>query len=231
MKIISKFKDYYDTVSHQYLDKEILYLREQKLLDISSKDSKKLPTVGKNIYSHYHHMRLKNDFEIDAEIIGFCGTLYPLIIIKTLITDELNIFYNFNDLKTFVTQMKISFIDGKIRWSWRDYDFDYLSEYKRFFENKEKNEELEKTFVTHQTPCFLYREVDNRKRVITMNPMLKKYDFMKVKDPYLAHTEIYQFITGILNQPTRPMVQLSDKDKIHKHGFDKWSFRQKGPKK
>jgi hypothetical protein len=71
----------------------------------------------------------------------------------------------------------------------------------------------------------------NQSYELVINPLLKKYSFFKMRDPFSAHQELYQFVGGYLKQPTRPMVEISDKDKVHKHGFDKWSFRQKGTKK
>lgn len=231
MKIISRFKDYYDSISHQYLDKEILYLREKKIIAITRKTAETLPGVEKDAYKYYYDLRLRLDFDINVEIIGFCGKLYPVVSIKTISTGKTENLYDFESLKEYAKEIGIPFKTEKRRWRWRDYDFTHLADYERLFNSIEKAADLEKMFMKYQTPCFVYKMVNNQEYHLVVNPMLKEYGFMKVKDPFSAHQELYQFVSGYLNQPVNPMVQISDKDKIHKHGFDKWSFRQKGPKK
>ena len=231
MKVISKFKDYYDSVSHQYLDKEILYLRETRIMEISRKTADTLPAVHYDGYVRYENLRLQRDFLVNASIIGFCGKLYPFVSVKVMSTEQTHYLYDIESFQQFAKEYGMKLKEERGRWRWRSYDFCYMSDYVRFFNNIEKYENLSKFFVDYQVPCFKYSMVSGRTYKLTLNPPLKPYGFMKVKDPFSAHQELYQFVSGYLNQPTQPMVQISDKDKIHKHGFDKWSFRQKGPKK
>lgn len=53
-----------------------------------------------------------------------------------------------------------------------------------------------------------------------------KFDFARVVDPYTMFQEISMWVGGILAGSGRPMVEISDEDKIGKHGFDSWSFRK-----
>lgn len=56
---------------------------------------------------------------------------------------------------------------------------------------------------------------------------LKDYEFYQRVDAWSAMQEISMWVSGVLPSSARPMVQIADKDKIAKHGFDKWSFRKK----
>lgn len=56
---------------------------------------------------------------------------------------------------------------------------------------------------------------------------LKDYKFIKVLDPVQAFQELSMWVGGVLPQPGRPMVEITDNAvKIAKHGMDKTSFRR-----
>lgn len=58
-------------------------------------------------------------------------------------------------------------------------------------------------------------------------PTLKDVEFFKVMDAYTIYQELEMWIGGVLPNAGRPMVTISDHDKVGKHGFDpKWSFRR-----
>lgn len=55
---------------------------------------------------------------------------------------------------------------------------------------------------------------------------LKSCKFFKVVDPYKAYQDLDMFISGVMGGTCPPMIQISDKIKIEKHGFDSTtSFR------
>jgi hypothetical protein len=63
--------------------------------------------------------------------------------------------------------------------------------------------------------------------LFTLNPNLKELQFPKYKDAYSAFQEIQGYISGILGAADRPTIELSDRSKILKAGFDlKTSFRK-----
>ena len=60
---------------------------------------------------------------------------------------------------------------------------------------------------------------------LIVNPRLRDYDFAAVADPYTTFQRIEQFAdTHFVER--RPMVRISNEDRIAEHGFDKWSFRK-----
>lgn len=64
------------------------------------------------------------------------------------------------------------------------------------------------------------------KNQLVINPNLKDYDFYRAVDPYTAFQELDMWISGTLAWPQNFMVEVSDKSKVAKHGFDpKYGFR------
>lgn len=236
MKIISKFKDFYDSISHKYLDKEILYVRESKTLNVDSKD---IPNVARFAFRMGTDVP---DYVFSLEIIGFCGRLYPVVVVSnsgisaTKYNKGMIGFFDIEDLKKFVHENKIPIReDRKYRlkiWRFHNYQ-ETVEDFERFFSNKENFNKLEGIFLEHNAPVFVARMEKYSKDgyKIVLNPILKNYSFTKVKDPFSAHQELYQFVSGYLKSPERDMVTISDEDKIHKHGFNKWSFRKLPGKK
>lgn len=66
-----------------------------------------------------------------------------------------------------------------------------------------------------------------RKAEVIINPCLKDLGFYKAVDPYTACQEIQMFISGVLGNNGKDIIDISDTSKIAKHGFDKMSFRKK----
>jgi hypothetical protein len=61
----------------------------------------------------------------------------------------------------------------------------------------------------------------------TLNPRLGELKFYQYKDAYSAFQEIQGYISGVLGGAAKPTIELSDKSKIIKAGFDpKTSFRK-----
>lgn len=55
---------------------------------------------------------------------------------------------------------------------------------------------------------------------------LKEIGFYKIIDAFTAFQEISMWVGGVLPASSNKMVEISNSDKIHKHGFDKFSFRK-----
>jgi hypothetical protein len=64
---------------------------------------------------------------------------------------------------------------------------------------------------------------------VVLNPCLVDGGFAQFLDPFSAHTEIEQFLSGVLGVPSPPTIEVSNDVKIVKAGFDdKTSFRKRG---
>lgn len=55
---------------------------------------------------------------------------------------------------------------------------------------------------------------------------LKDINFPKILDAFTAYQELSMWVGGVLPKNENGMATISDKDKVAKHGFDKWSFRK-----
>jgi hypothetical protein len=62
---------------------------------------------------------------------------------------------------------------------------------------------------------------------IIVNPCLTDYGFQRVIDPYAAFQEISMFLGGVLGQNMDPPSPMTDKEKVISHGFDpRYGFRK-----
>lgn len=208
MRIISDFHDYYDGVMKSGMDSEVVYVRE------------KIEILIKPTFEVGHpHERPTERFYNRYHLLGYVGQVYHVIetVDSGLGTSTFRI--------DFANNMLAEKPSKKDRWRW------FFNEKRKFLE-QDVSAAL-KIFHEHQVPIFLISaKLGNPKaRRLVLNPCLKDLHFYSIKDSYTAYQDIFQYISGVLNGPENKMVEISDKDKVSKHGFDKWSFRQKGPKK
>jgi hypothetical protein len=231
MLIISKFHDYYDSASAYGVDKEVIYKRvpEEIILkwhhgeqvwqapDLSFKV--KIPELyyrsstqkGTN---YYHHL-----------VLGFCGSIHPLILKDTK-----------GELPT-------------CHW-----DNKGLSDYpKESFMRPERNLEnffnptswnnLLSLFQNLKVPVWgLASSTSNRwlgeddltkyvgrggQVTLVKNPCLRKIDFMKVVPTNQTHQAIYSYISGVLGQQRDIPQPIDDKNMAQARGHDgKYSFKK-----
>lgn len=217
MRVISKFSDYYDAVMKTGMDREVVYVRETKNVELEKK-------YDLALYSSH-----SSNHSVVLYYLGYCGQIFKIIELKvnwTVSTPESRyIFFSYQSFKDFMLAYNIG----------SQYDFRtsrwWPSSYQKFDEYN--TAPLIELFHQHQTPLFLIssKNRDGKKQQVTIGPKLKDLEFQKVKDTYTAYQDIFQYVAGTLNKPEATMVKISDKDKIHKHGFDKWSFRKMPTKK
>ncbi len=197
------------------IDKEVVYVREALETKIDSLSGMDFSTrlVGS---SH----------TVDMVLLGYCGQFFKIYVVEN--TEKIRyVFHDYEEFKNFMSSndfgSKYDF--GETRW--------WPSRYQKFRDFNPTS--LEKIFHEQQTPLFTVKYVQEYRKpsihVAILGPCLKDLEFYKIKDSYTAYQEIFQYVAGVLNKPEAKMVKISDKDKVAKHGFDKWSFRQQGPKK
>lgn len=219
MRIISNFKDYYDAVMKSGMDREVVYVRETKDIDLEENYG---IDFGTKISGSYH--------EVEMMFLGYCGKIHKVIRVSHDAWGPKYLFYDFQDFKNFMLLNKLA----------NEYDFRiskwWANKYQKFDEFDPNK--LTELFHKHQTPLFLVTNTSvwrgKDRTTMTLGPCLKDLEFYRVKDTHSAYQDIFQFVAGVLNSPENKMVKISDQDKIHKHGFDKWSFRKmptKGKKK
>jgi len=236
MLIISKRKDFYDGVAGTTgIDKTIVYERE--MIEVEDND---FPKVFQKFSSQKNRnpspfvilssVNVKRDLRISGVyvhaapfIIGFCGKLYVGWKLYSEGKQQLSgtelvtiITYDNDNIKNIVDQLSWH---GKL-----DDNLNYILTYDALPLFRELN-----------TPVFVYDSDYGRSLVektyrnhpkFFINPLLKEYQFFKVFDSFQAFQEIQMFISGVLGNKEKEIVQVEDKYKIAQHGFDKWSFRK-----
>jgi len=213
MKIISKFKDYYDGGAQYGIDKDIVYIRE---------------TTSELI----NNINLK-----EFEIIGFCGKIYPIINYSLkfnfnsewernpkyyILFEEDTINYTFIEKqnKNITTYIK-TFEKEKHHYSWhwktkREF-FNYLKNYKEFND----------IFLNKKVPIFHIKNISRYDTEITYNQNLKDLAFYKLFDTNQAFQEISMYISNILVSDVQVKIPVGNDIVLrNSKGFDKWSFRR-----
>jgi len=235
MKIISNYKDYYDGCQKYGIDTTIQYIRKEQNIDLLGKDLN-LPTsqqlsLGRTFY---------NNFIKSVSIIGFCGKLYPYFtFINEQNVNDIHIINNIKDMCIFIeTHLKKeeikSFYEEK-KHSYFRHGLDLLYDFthnmvNNYFNTYSGSEDSLDLFDKYKVPIFKVEQKEREKYTLTLNPNLKELNFMKLIDPFTAYQEIEMFISGVIGVQNPELIQISDKYKIEKKGFDKWSFRKQSKK-
>jgi hypothetical protein len=221
MRIINR--DYYDVIMKTGMDREVVYVRETKEVELDKKFGldylcSKHTSAGYGQWSHSVHLCL----------LGYCGYIFKIYVVKQTHSDLepiTDFFYSYEEFKEFMLGCGLG----------SKYDFSasrwWPGSYQKFDEQDTKA--LTGLFHQYNTPLFLISSEnrDGKKQKLTLGPILKDLEFQRQKDPYTAYQDIFQYVAGHLNKAENTMVKISDKDKIHKHGFVKWSFRKMPTKK
>ncbi len=230
MKIISKFRDYYDSVQMYGQDSSLLYLREQKT-KIVSEDS--INTYHVNVPGS---RGWKNYVSVDLSVIYFCGKPYPLVRTRNHTgyfgdPKKEKVFYSFDDFKDrFPRADELSY--GK------RYSLSYDASTHRYWSSaapipewfeRDHGDGLE-LHHKFKAPIILKTYCGD----LVINPELNDYSFVTQVDPHTAHQEISMYLGGVLRVGEPDTVEISDDIRASKHGFDEYSFRAdkgSGPKR
>jgi hypothetical protein len=232
MRIISKFNDYYDNIAHS-IDVEGKYWnRDQIIID---NDDKETPLR----YSVYEPSKVKNNHAfwkrnlpaLKPFILGFCGTLYPLVIEETY-SNGYRFSINTVDIGKCRPKGNTKELNKNFKNNTVDYDCTKYISYRwtdrSDFCDLKHNPTYLNLFEQHKVPTFLV-SVDK----IILNPVLEQVMFYRVKDNYQTYQELDQYLSsGIFDEPINSdPLKDNEKLKLQAHGMDKWSFKKQKSKK
>jgi len=247
MRIISKFRDYYDCVQAHGQDRGLKYVRNED----EEKIGYRWPFPSVMTFN-------SNPTWLKQNIIGFCGKLYPCLHVaytnyelarhscrehatwKTeeyptafcFTLDEVDEFVNANYKKRDIEV----YYEGKKHDYWRRSGVRQLH-LKEFFEKMEQEaDKHQKRFEEHLSPIFVASLVGSVHRAwepattkyeqkIDWNASLREFEFMRIKDPYTAYQELSMYL-GNMAFPNKPIPKIDDKTMAEIKGFDKFSFRK-----
>ena len=235
MYIISKYKDYYDgVVGSVGMDKTLVYERET----IEIEDKKKMLKEFRNFRNlndrrknhflniGYADTKSKKYENNNFFIVGFCGKLYLGWAFEYKVKE-------WDDDGKIIEVTKTDII----------YGYENAKEYlKTGYWSSNLNDDVE--YVMKYDPINMFREINapifvydsdsrspRKSDAMIINPILKEWEFYKVMDSFAAFQEISMFIGGVLGIGEKEIIEIEDKYRIAKHGFDKWSFRREPSKK
>lgn len=238
MRVISKFKDYYDVVAGQGVDMTRVFLRETQEI----KGNIPLPEWDERkswrkrmLYPKIEHRVYRGDpgrspetYDIGYVYVLFAGMLYGGIALRNkesgLKFDEITYYWD------------------TYSWKAKANEIGYVGNSTLFYGNN-KETEGEECFrlvaikgddilsawaidnkISIAVACEFYCK-NNREEYYKINPCLKDINFQKVIDPFTAFQQLEQWISGVIGN-TEVIPEMPDKDKVAAHGFDRWSFRK-----
>ena len=255
MRIISKQRDYYDSVMKHVTDDPNVFVRnksEVKLEPLEFSES-----ILNKMKQFWRHTPIQDSpFSLRTIMIGFCGKVYPALQVtydpSTKYQWKENETYNFYDIEHYrkfidetVKDQKFSkrYYKGREgRYSWsRNCDADeFISE---FLNKWSGSEDFSDLFFQFKSPIFVLRQENKTFRVswggssysgvsrFDINTPLQKYNFQKMFDPYMAFQELEMYYFGVLGCTEKDTVQISDLDMRNQKGFDDMSFKKYPTKK
>lgn len=257
MRIISNFKDYYDGAG--YIDPNIIYTRKTQTFDDKHIEYKTMSKdFEKILYPNIKYMNfLKKDkngnrlFDnLEWGLAGIAGTIRHFLMYEPVDrydkNDCVKFYYNCDTFlknypnrkyknepnikeqdveKALNIKPKSGYLWGGF-WknSWIELD-DYIKQFSDHI--------MENIFIKYNTPIFAMIPVCNtygRKHTIKINPCLKDINFQTQMDPVTVFQTISRFISNDLVKQIDPDDTIPNDVKIHKHGFDKLSFRKQSNK-
>jgi hypothetical protein len=227
MLIQSTFSDYYDGVARLGIDTTIRYRRDTTTLKaVSPYTIAHLPRDfhANNYLDLYRNPGAANRV-LTFQIIGFCGTA-----IVSLTDGE----------KTYFGEEILTLDWAKTKGYRKFSNYQIVTDCIRRFHDQ-TDHSLFQQFkvpvfsVPIESPLNAY-ELNAPALywpTFTLNPKLSDLKFYQYKDAYSAFQDIQSYISGVLGIDATPTIELSDKSKIIKAGFDpKTAFRKgKQPRK
>lgn len=251
MKIISKFRDYYDIGSSMGVDESITYVRNLQKVERPNSD---LP-LARGYFSNGRRLQLietildnrrprwpKRAFEGTFHILGFCGKLYPFFtcMVNTPYASKRKTHYEASEEAArdylYSRTLRIHHDRETVEKA--------LEDMKRGFPSVIEDDAL---FHELGVPSFIIPfqgssldanlagehsiKCDNLNDRIYLSPCLADFEFYKVVDSFTAYQEISMYISGVLGVNKVPPVQISDEDMRDAKGFDRMSFKKEPTKR
>ena len=249
MRVISKFRDYYDGAQSYGHDSSLCYVR--KAIEVNTEHSilEKLvsalsnciglPTVVKRREGDSDYLEYCSTYRHTPVpfVIGFCGEFYfgaEAEIQERDYSRRNVIFYSTDDIYRHVESVSgrardeyLAYINaGRLGSLSRKGSRSRIEVMNRYFNtNIPRNDDI---FFELQSPVFVLRMASRygEETKIIKNPCLRDYDFSRIMDPYATFQEIDMYLGGVLGNTENNMVEISDTRMRDKKGFDEYSFKK-----
>lgn len=230
MRIISKFKDYYDgPASYGEADpQDRVYLRKTEEHDTENVFCPEVLDFRTHLFVVRYACGKQVEHSAGTGYVSVCGTMYPFIRFSTFDYEKNKYvetyLWNYEEAISYVKSHGMTEKDLQDwhwhRWSHKLTVHEWVA---KFFMDYSKKQVPIKFHETYDTPVLMVK----KKTMVVVNPKLSDMDFGKVMHSVTLAQEIDMFLHSALLEHPRPMVEISDKDQIAAKGFDpKWSFRK-----
>lgn len=203
MKIISNFRDFYDSVQIYNSSKEFIWIRKTEEFNLS-----RFPELSnrfsfhKNLNSgkiYFPNYIYHNGIQIRFFLFNISGEWHPSVKIMNryvYLSDNVSKIPELSELKNGIIEIK-KFLNSNIILD-----------------------------VDINCPCFLIQR-NLREFKIILNPILRTFNFQTKMDAFSIYQKIDHYL---MNKalPENETIEISDIDKLIQHGFDrKISFRKR----
>lgn len=250
MRIVSKQRDYYDSVQAYGQDQANVYVRKEVEIELFYNDiiNLKLEQLLNDAYFRWSH-NVPREMELQY-YIGFCGKLYPVFHMTTSWTtgdydgklkeawvyDSAGIEGFFKDAKM-KKELEFYLSKERKRRTWQttsDFKRKPIEEFIKSFDN----ENYEYLFHRLKTPIFVLKPQNSLRAYMSStsdttlhatlikDAILEPYRFYKVFDVYQAFQNVSFYIEGVLGITAPVMATVPDEYLLEAKGFDKWSFKK-----
>jgi hypothetical protein len=234
MRIISPFKDYYDnSLGYVEVDGEDIYIRKTEC-DESKDYSFALENVNNSRSGEFYKTpmlwrnysieppSIVDRFGISAMYVVVCGKIYPCLVQKKYPGDCLDVFYT---PEAYFKARNDFIVSKKINTQQRSWEERIEKMVEKFFSAEAKESFTDWCVENKIITAILFAPSVKRSVILEVNPKLSDYKFQKKMDGHILYQEINMFL-GRLCSPEKVPVELTEKERINQHGFDKWSFRK-----
>lgn len=137
---------------------------------------------------------------------------------------EDNSFYSFTDLDKFLIRHNLLVKDIVGRYWPIGYaqNLDNLINYL----SRQGTSENEAALVSNRITVLVERWGTQGNSYFERDGSLSAVKFFTQTAPFELYQELDMYISGVLGSQAKEVINISDKDRIHQHGFDEYSFRK-----
>lgn len=229
MRIISKFKDYWDAGMGLGHDPSLVFKRDQLRFGVRNSPA---PPASLNAFVKIGESSpppiqlIRPCAGVSSIYVGFgllwvAGKLYPTAYMIVRLPGEVTssasrFFYSFAELAKALLPYGFDPEAKKASRSWRNI---YNLRPAPWFELDASEKLLDCAYEHRLATVSLFGDD------VTINPRLADYEFFRRMGPFEAYQELSMF-WGNLAAPERSVVAIPDRYRIAQHSFDEWSFRK-----
>lgn len=230
MRIISPFRDYYDSAQAAGIDVSRTFIRNTNTFLLSKgKTPDNEWQRFKPAISGFNQRGKEHNYVIRPFCVIFCGKAhYGLQLnIASCGIDIYRYFYAYEQVIAAYKRFGINY-HKKRRSGWFDNLYadcgDDLKKYMRVDATHEQ-------FLIEKKIAIASYTLGTPNNKFAVNCLLKEFNFQTVYDPYQAFQELDMYVSGVLPERDNAMDNISDECLLKAKGFDCYSFKREPTKR